>query len=559
MIIIFFITTIPSGEIHSVAHGRIPSIVEDTTAQDPHRDTSEEVIQPYTRELTATEQPLVAETVEQLMYEMDISSTIPGGEIHAVNHGHIPSAVLAVEYATTQEHLDDSEERDLTDAEQPLVEETVEQLMSEEEIPSGEMHTFAFERMPSPVLTVEYATTHEHLGDWEEGDLTDTEQPLVEETVEQLMSEEEIPSGEIHAFAFERVPSPILTVEYATAQEHLDDSEERDLADTEQPLVEETVEQLMSEMEISSSKTIGIDLGTAYSCVGVWQGDRFEIIANDQGNRTTPSYVAFSNNERLIGDAAKNQAAMNPTNTVFDVKRLIGRKFYDDEVQADIKHFPFTVVGRGGKPYIRVRYRGEQKEFSPEEISSMVLLKMKETAEAYLGTTVKDAVLTVPAYFNDSQRQATKDAGIISGLNVLRLINEPTAAALAYGLDKKLAGASECNVLIFDLGGGTFDVSLLTIENRVFEVKATAGDTHLGGEDFDNRLVDHFAAEFKRKNKKDLSSDPRAMRRLRTACERAKRTLSAAIHRDRIPLRGDQLSHLPHPHTLRGHVRGPLP
>ncbi|KAJ7779358.1 heat shock protein 70 family [Mycena maculata] len=279
-------------------------------------------------------------------------------------------------------------------------------------------------------------------------------------------------------------------------------------------------------MEISPSKAIGIDLGTAYSCVGVWQGDRFEIIANDQGNRTTPSYVAFSDNERLFGDAAKNQVAMNPTNTVFDVKRLIGRKFDDNEVQADIKHFPFTVVGRGGKPYIRVQYRGEQKEFSPEEISSMVLLKMREIAEAYLGTTVKDAVLTVPAYFNDSQRQATKDAGIISGLNVLHIINEPTAAALAYGLDKKLAAAGERNVLIFDLGGGTFDVSLLTIEDRVFEVKATAGDTHLGGEDFDNRLVDHFSTEFKRKNNKDLSSDHRAMQRLRTACERAKRTLS---------------------------------
>ncbi|KAJ7290070.1 heat shock protein 70 [Mycena rebaudengoi] len=283
----------------------------------------------------------------------------------------------------------------------------------------------------------------------------------------------------------------------------------------------------MPEMEFSSD-AIGIDLGTSYSCVGVWQGDRFEIIANDQGNRTTPSYVAFSDNERLIGDAAKNQVAMNPTNTVFGVKRIIGRKFDDNEVQADIKHFPFTVVGRGGKPYIRVQYRGEQKEFSPEEISSMVLLKMKETAEVYLGMTVKDAVLTVPAYFNDSQRQATKDAGTIAGLNVLHLINEPTAAALAYGLDKKLAGAGERNVLIVDLGGGTFDVSLLTIEDRVFEVKATAGNTHLGGEDFDNRLVDHFSAEFKRKNKKDLSSDHRAMRRLRTACERAKRTLSAA-------------------------------
>ncbi|TEB31233.1 heat shock protein 70 [Coprinellus micaceus] len=277
---------------------------------------------------------------------------------------------------------------------------------------------------------------------------------------------------------------------------------------------------------MSSSKAIGIDLGTTYSCVGVWQNDRVEIIANDQGNRTTPSYVSFSENERLIGDAAKNQTAMNPHNTVFDAKRLIGRKFDDAEVQSDMKHFPFTVFDKGGKPYIRVEYRGESKEFSPEEISSMVLLKMKETAEAYLGTTVNNAVVTVPAYFNDSQRQATKDAGTISGMNVLRIINEPTAAAIAYGLDKKVQG--ERNVLIFDLGGGTFDVSLLTIEEGIFEVKATAGDTHLGGEDFDNRLVNHFIQEFKRKHKKDLSANPRAVRRLRTACERAKRTLSSA-------------------------------
>ncbi|KAG2041754.1 heat shock protein 70 [Suillus americanus] len=274
------------------------------------------------------------------------------------------------------------------------------------------------------------------------------------------------------------------------------------------------------------AKAIGIDLGTTYSCVGVWQNDRVEIIANDQGNRTTPSYVSFSDNERLIGDAAKNQVAMNPHHTVFDAKRLIGRKFDDAEVQSDIKHFPFTVFSKGGKPYVRVEYKGEQKEFSPEEISSMVLLKMKETAESYLGYNVNDAVVTVPAYFNDSQRQATKDAGTISGMNVLRIINEPTAAAIAYGLDKKVVG--ERNVLIFDLGGGTFDVSLLTIEEGIFEVKATAGDTHLGGEDFDNRLVNHFAQEFKRKHKKDLSSNPRALRRLRTACERAKRTLSSA-------------------------------
>jgi len=274
------------------------------------------------------------------------------------------------------------------------------------------------------------------------------------------------------------------------------------------------------------SKAVGIDLGTTYSCVGVWQNDRVEIIANDQGNRTTPSYVSFSDSERLIGDAAKNQVAMNPHNTVFDAKRLIGRKFADAEVQSDIKHFPFKIIDKSGKPIVQVEYRGETKEFSPEEISSMVLTKMKETAEAYLGGTVNNAVVTVPAYFNDSQRQATKDAGIISGLNVLRIINEPTAAAIAYGLDKK--GVGEKNVLIFDLGGGTFDVSLLTIEEGIFEVKATAGDTHLGGEDFDNRLVNHFVQEFKRKNKKDLSSNARALRRLRTACERAKRTLSSA-------------------------------
>ncbi|KAG2445402.1 hypothetical protein HXX76_000024 [Chlamydomonas incerta] len=276
---------------------------------------------------------------------------------------------------------------------------------------------------------------------------------------------------------------------------------------------------------------IGIDLGTTYSCVGVWQNDRVEIIANDQGNRTTPSYVAFTDTERLIGDAAKNQVAMNPRNTVFDAKRLIGRKFSDPIVQADIKLWPFTVrAGAHDVPEIVVSYKGEEKVFKAEEISSMVLIKMKETAQAYLGADreVKKAVVTVPAYFNDSQRQATKDAGMIAGLEVLRIINEPTAAAIAYGLDKKDSGLGERNVLIFDLGGGTFDVSLLTIEEGIFEVKATAGDTHLGGEDFDERLVNHFANEFQRKYKKDLKTSPRALRRLRTACERAKRTLSSA-------------------------------
>jgi len=271
----------------------------------------------------------------------------------------------------------------------------------------------------------------------------------------------------------------------------------------------------------------GIDLGTTYSCVGVFQHGKVEIIANDQGNRTTPSYVAFTDTERLIGDPAKNQVAINPSNTIFDAKRLIGRKFEDSTVQADLKHWPFEVVNAGGLPKLKVEYKNEEKTFTPEEISSMVLTKMKETAEAYLGHDVKDAVVTVPAYFNDSQRQATKDAGVISGLNVLRIINEPTAAAIAYGLDKK-KGASECNVLIFDLGGGTFDVSILTIEEGIFEVKSTAGDTHLGGEDFDNRMVDHFVNEFKRKHKKDMKGNKRALRRLRTACERAKRTLSAS-------------------------------
>src|SRR5210317_2283400 len=275
------------------------------------------------------------------------------------------------------------------------------------------------------------------------------------------------------------------------------------------------------------TQAIGIDLGTTYSCVGVWQNDRVEIIANDQGNRTTPSYVAFTeNNERLIGDAAKNQTAMNPKNTVFDAKRLIGRKFSDQQVQDDMKDWSYKVIpGAADKPMIEVDFNGETKQFAAEEISSMVLTKMKDIAESYLGKKVPDAVVTVPAYFNDSQRQATKDAATIAGLNCLRIINEPTAAAIAYGLDKNKD--DDTNVLIFDLGGGTFDVSLLNIEGGLFEVKATAGDTHVGGEDFDARLLRHFSEEFKRKHKKDLSGNARALRRLRTACERAKRTLSS--------------------------------
>ncbi|KAJ3704926.1 hypothetical protein LUZ61_008631 [Rhynchospora tenuis] len=272
---------------------------------------------------------------------------------------------------------------------------------------------------------------------------------------------------------------------------------------------------------------IGIDLGTTYSCVGVWHQGRVEIIANDQGKRTTPSCVAFTDTERHVGDAAKNQMNMNPTNTIFTVKRLIGRRFLDPSVQSDIKLWPFAVVeGPAGKPQVVVKHKGEEKKFYPEEISSMILTKMKEIAQTYLECPVKNAVVTVPAYFNDAQRRATKDAGLIAGLNVMRIMDEPTAAAVAYGFDKINSNSVEKKVFIFDLGGGTFDVSLIAVKNGVFEVKATAGDTHLGGEDFNDRLVNYFIDEFKRKYNKDISKSPRALGRLRSACERAKRNLS---------------------------------
>ncbi|CAK8531482.1 unnamed protein product [Lathyrus sativus] len=279
------------------------------------------------------------------------------------------------------------------------------------------------------------------------------------------------------------------------------------------------------------SCAVGIDLGTTYSCVAVWQEEhcRVEIIHNDQGNRTTPSFVAFTENQRLIGDAAKNQAAANPQNTVFDAKRLIGRKFSDPIVQDDMLLWPFKVTGVNDKPMISVKYKGREKHLCAEEVSSMVLRKMREIAEAYLESPVKNAVVTVPAYFNDSQRKATIDAGAIAGLNVMRVMNEPTAAAVAYGLDKRTNCDGERNIFVFDLGGGTFDVSLLTIKGNVFKVKATAGNTHLGGEDFDNRMVNFFVQEFKRKNKVDISVNPKALRRLRTACERAKRSLSFLV------------------------------
>ncbi|KAJ3213625.1 ATPase with role in protein import into the ER [Clydaea vesicula] len=278
----------------------------------------------------------------------------------------------------------------------------------------------------------------------------------------------------------------------------------------------------------STGVIIGIDLGTTYSCVGVYQNSRVDIIANDQGHRITPSYVAFTaDGERLVGDAAKNQAPLNPYNTVFDAKRLIGREFSDKDVKADMKHFPFKVVDKGGKPAIEIEIKkGTKKTFSPEEISAMILGKMKEVAENFLGHKVTHAVVTVPAYFNDNQRQATKDAGTIAGLTIARIINEPTAAAIAYGLDKT---DGEKNILVYDLGGGTFDVSLLTIDEGVFEVLATSGDTHLGGEDFDNRVIEHFVKLFKKKHSKDVSKDMKALGKLKREVEKAKRALSSQM------------------------------
>ncbi|OAQ96840.1 hypothetical protein LLEC1_03877 [Akanthomyces lecanii] len=271
---------------------------------------------------------------------------------------------------------------------------------------------------------------------------------------------------------------------------------------------------------------IGIDLGTTYSCVGVMQNGKVEILVNDQGNRITPSYVAFTEDERLVGDAAKNQAASNPFNTIFDVKRFIGRKFSEKDVQSDMKHFPYKVVSKDGKPNVQVEVGGQKKQFTPEEVSAMILGKMKEVAEAYLGNKVTHAVVTVPAYFNDNQRQATKDAGVIAGLNVLRIVNEPTAAAIAYGLDKT---DGERQIIVYDLGGGTFDVSLLSIDEGVFEVLATAGDTHLGGEDFDQRVINHFAKSYNKKNSVDITKDAKAMGKLKREAEKAKRTLSSQM------------------------------
>lgn len=277
--------------------------------------------------------------------------------------------------------------------------------------------------------------------------------------------------------------------------------------------------------------SIGIDLGTTYSCVAVYQNDRVEIIANDQGNRTTPSWVSFTDTEILIGEAAKQQVNSNPENTIYDAKRFIGKYYNDPTVQKDIEHMSAKVINQNNRPLFEVTYKGEKQTFTPEQISSYILMKMKQIAEAYVGEDVDDVVITVPAYFTDSQRQATKDAGTIAGLKVLRIINEPTSAAIAYGLDTcKGSSSSEKNVLVVDAGGGTTDISLLTIDDGIFEVKATSGDSHLGGEDIDRNMVEYCIQEFKKKHKKDISTNTRAIRRLYTACERAKRTLSSTMN-----------------------------
>ncbi len=283
----------------------------------------------------------------------------------------------------------------------------------------------------------------------------------------------------------------------------------------------------MSNKSELDGETIGIDLGTTYSCVGIWQDDKVEIIANDQGNRTTPSWVAFNESEKLVGESAKNQYNMNPENTIFDVKRFMGQKFQDQSVQNEMKHMPYEVfAGKNNNPTLRVHYKNEKTDFSPQEISAFILEKMKSTAESYLGKEVKNAVITVPAYFNDAQRQATKDAGSICGLNVLRIINEPTAAAIAYGLDKK--SETEQNIIIYDVGGGTLDVTLLSVDDGIFEVKATSGDTHLGGEDFDHNMMSFFIDDFKKKHKKNIKESKKSMAKLKKECERVKRALSSA-------------------------------
>jgi len=275
----------------------------------------------------------------------------------------------------------------------------------------------------------------------------------------------------------------------------------------------------------SDCPVIGIDLGTTYSCVGVFKGSRVEIISNELGSRITPSVVAFTDEEKLVGEAAKNQASVNPTRTVYDVKRLIGRRFNEESVQNDLKFLPYDIINQGGKPVVSIESNGKRTTYIPEQISAMVVTKMKQIAEQFLGMEIQNAVITVPAYFNDAQRQATKDAGSLAGLNVLRIINEPTAAAIAYGLDKK---AKNTNILVYDLGGGTFDVSILSIDQGHFQVIATSGDTHLGGADFDQRIMDYMFKQFRKKTGKDASKDKRAQQKLKREAEKAKRALSSA-------------------------------